>query len=369
MPLELGHPVLRRGLPGRPVLIALYLKTLLSEFRGTLVLLTVLIALAALLHNVTPAQRLGGSALSVGDSVFAGWMALLAQPQCAIAPWYLKIIYCVYPILGFILIGEGVVRLALLMVSRRQGEKEWMQVVASTYRDHVILCGLGHLGSRVLEQLVASHTPVVVLERAANNPFLAEAKAMHVPVLIRDMKEDQALIDAGVERATAVIICTNNEITNLEVGIDSRRMNPNIRVVMRMYEQQVARKISEALMIDAAFSSSTLAAPVVAAMALKCQVLSTICIANENYVAAEVTIGAQSVLDGQSLLEVERSSQARVLALTPANAPTQSPPENSAAFCAGDVVVVHIAATGLSKFAAAARPGSATSPRTANLLR
>ena len=98
-------------------------------------------------------------------------MAPLAQPRYTKCPWYLKVVYGLYPVMGFILIGEGIVRLALLMMSKRHGEKEWMRVVASTYRDHVILCGLGHLGFRVLEQLVAGNAPTVVLERSANNLF------------------------------------------------------------------------------------------------------------------------------------------------------------------------------------------------------
>ncbi|MBW3575525.1 MAG: NAD-binding protein, partial [Actinobacteria bacterium] len=93
-----------------------------------------------------------------------------------------------------------------------------------------------------------------------------------VPVMTRLRIGERAvldtLIDAGVEHASAVIICTNDDTANLEVALDARRMNPRIRVVMRLFEQQLARKLSEVLNVDAAFSSSNLAAPVVAALAL-----------------------------------------------------------------------------------------------------
>src|SRR5215475_7714672 len=84
----------------------LYARKLLREFRGTLGSLVGAILVGALLYKITPQTAL------------------------------------------------GVVRFALLMVSRRRGEKEWMLVKASTYRNHVVLCGLGHLGYRVLMQLV-----------------------------------------------------------------------------------------------------------------------------------------------------------------------------------------------------------------------
>src|SRR6185436_18950844 len=127
-------------------------------------------------------------------------------------------------------------------------------------RDHVVLCGLGHLGFRVLEQLIASGIPVVVLEKDERGRALPAAKAMGAPILIRDMKEDQSLIDAGIRHARAVIIATNDDMANLEVALDSRRLNPAIRVVMRLFDQQIAQKISGALSIDVAFSSSALAA-------------------------------------------------------------------------------------------------------------
>ena len=90
-----------------------------------------------------------------------------------------------------------------------------------------------------------------------------------MPVLVRDMKEDQALIDAGVQHARTIIIATNDDMANLEVALDARRMNPKIRVIMRLFDQRIADKFKEAALIDEAFSSAALAAPMVAEMALK----------------------------------------------------------------------------------------------------
>ncbi|MDB5357849.1 MAG: TrkA-N domain protein [Phycisphaerales bacterium] len=338
----------------------MYVRALVREFRLTLCALAVLVAIGTGVHRLTPQQSLGGRMPPFPTAVYGGWMALLAQPLYSPPqPWYLMLLYAAYPVLGFILIGEGVVRLALLMMSRRHGEKEWMRVVASTYRDHVILCGLGHLGYRVLEQLVASQTPTVVLERSKTNVFLAQAKAMGVPVLVRDMKEDQALIDAGVEHAATVILCSNDEMANLEVAIDSRRMNPKVRVVMRFFDQQLAGKIAGALTIDSAFSSSALAAPVVAAMAFRTRVLSTVMIAGQPHVAAEVTVENGSPLAGKKISEVEVGYAARVLARTPAGGAVQSPPSAAVAVAIGDVLVVHTAANQLPTLAAAGQRGRA----------
>ena len=85
----------------------------------------------------------------------------------------------VYPLLGFGLVGEGVVRIGLLIVSKTHGEQEWMNVSASTYREHIVLCGLGHLGFRILTQLLAAKMPIVALEK--------EPSARHRNTLARSL--------------------------------------------------------------------------------------------------------------------------------------------------------------------------------------
>ena len=143
-------------------------------------------------------------------------------------------------------------------------------MMASTYRDHIVLCGLGHLGYRILGQLLAArHAGGRASRRTRARASSTTPRRTGVPILVRDMKDDQALIDAGIQHARAIIIATNDDMANLEVALDARRMNPKIRIIMRQFDQQIADKLREAKLIDEAFSSAALAAPMVAEMALK----------------------------------------------------------------------------------------------------
>jgi hypothetical protein len=250
--------------------IVLFARRLILDFRWTLTLLFGAVVLLATLYAVTPHAAFGNRPPPLFDAFYGAWMALFAQP--ILNPpetWYLALLCGVYPLLGFGLVGEGIVRIGLLIVSKTHGEQEWMKVSASTYRDHIVLCGLGHLGFRILKQMLAADMPIVALEKEASARFLADAKATGVPVLVRDMKEDQALIDAGVKYARAIIIATNDDMANLETALDARRLNPQIRIIMRLFDQQIADKFKEAKLIDEAFSPAALAAPIVAEMALR----------------------------------------------------------------------------------------------------
>ncbi len=342
-----------RRRPSRPLIIALYLRVILHEFRWTLLALSFAVLFGGLVYSLT--RDSSGRPINASTALYGGWMALLAQPIQGMPQTVgLMLITALYPVFGLILIGEGIVRLALLMVSRREGEKEWMKVMASTYDDHVILCGLGHLGIRVLEQLVEGGVPVVVLEKSPSGQFIQTAKAMDVPVLIRNMRDDEALIEAGVTRAAAILICTNDDMANLEVALDSRRLNPRIRVVMRLFEQQLASKIAAGLNVDAAFSSSSLAAPLVAALSVRTKVLSTTMIGGVPHVVSEVPVEPQSALAGQTVQEVETEYRCRVLARSNAAGATDSPATASMRLEPGDTLIVHAAASQLAAMSAAA---------------
>ncbi|HVV81832.1 MAG TPA: NAD(P)-binding protein [Kofleriaceae bacterium] len=336
-----------------------YTLTILREFRATLAALAAILAVGTLLHAITPQPELGGARPGLLTSAYGAWMMLFAQPPFnPPATWYLELAAGLYPLLGVVLIGEGIVRFALLMMSRRRGEKEWMRVKASTYRDHVVLCGLGHLGFRVLQQLIHIERPVVAIEKDPSCRFLDEARATGVPVLVRDMKDDQALVEAGVPYARTILIATNDDMANLEVALDARRLNPRIRISMRQYDQTLAGKFKEAFDIDFAFSSSALAAAAVAATSMPCRVVAAYDVDGKPYVTAEVRIDRGSPLAGRTLADLEASFAARVVCRTPAGGPPEAPPAAAATVVAGDALLIHAAVASMERLTADAGASS-----------
>ena len=329
----------------------LYAMAVVYEFRWTLLSLCIATAIGAVVFAVGPIES--GQRPGFWRALYGAWMALLAQQFFSPGPWYVGLINAIYPLFGVVLIGEGVIRFGWLMISRRRGEKEWMNVMASTYRDHVIIAGLGHLGYRVYEQLRDANVDVVILDSDDDNPFVLQAKADGAAVLIRDMQEDQSLIDAGVQHARAIIIATTKEMANLEAALDARRMNPNIRVVMRLFDQRIAEKIRDALTVDVAFSSSSLAAPMVAAMALETKVLSSIVIGGVPHVVSELKVSRHSALAGKRIDEIEQGYSMRVLARTSAtDSLVQSPPTPATLVQPDDTLVVHTATSQLASLGA-----------------
>lgn len=339
--------------------MVLYGLAILRMFRGTLLLLAGMMILAAVLYRVTPQPELSGGRPTLELSFYGAWMALFAQPifQRPDA-LHLAILQSTYPLFGVVLIGEGIVRFALLMMSRRRGEKEWMLVMASTYRDHVILAGLGNLGYRVLEQLLLQKRSVVVIEKNPAGRFLDQARAEHVPIIIRDMKDDDALREAGIEFARSVILATDDDLANVETAIDARRMNPSIKVALRLFDQQLAAKLRALFAFDVPFSSSALAAPAVAAMVMGNRVLAAFSLAGVPYVAVELELDRRSPLAGTTVASFEADHGLRLLARVPRKGEPQTPPAPTVLLDEGDTLSVHIAAARLDAVAALARGAS-----------
>jgi voltage-gated potassium channel len=321
----------------------LYARRLVWEFRWSFVVLGAIIVGGAVILHVTPQAELNGGRPDWMLSMYGSWMSLFAQPIFQRPDrLYQEVMQSTYPLLGVVLIGEGIVRFALLMVSRRGGEKEWMRVMASTYRDHVIICGLGHLGYRVLEQLLAQGRSVVVVEKRSDGRFNDAARATGVPVLISDMKDDSTLVDAGVAHAQAIVLATDDDLGNLEAALDSRRMNPHIKIAVRLFDQQMAGKLQDAFSFDAPFSPAALAAPAVAAMTLGCRVVGAFALAGVPHVAAEIQVSGDSKLVGMTIAELEAGRGVRVLARRPRDKETDLAPRGTTIFAGGDLVTLNV---------------------------
>jgi voltage-gated potassium channel len=108
---------------------------------------------------------------------------------------------------------------------------------------HVVVCGYGTFGKTVARRLNERDRPVVVVEsgesqyeRALEDGLLA---------VQGDARREELLVEAGVERAAAVVGAVDDANVNIQVAITAGEIAPEARVVVRagdeMYEP-VARR-------------------------------------------------------------------------------------------------------------------------------
>lgn len=129
-----------------------------------------------------------------------------------------------------------------------------------TMRNHVIVCGLGRTGFHIVMALLKRGEKVVVIESNEGNKFLSVVRAAGAHALIGDASLAKNLSDAGVDRAVGLISVINDDLRNLEIGLNARSLRNDIRLILRIFDKEIAEEMKTRFNIHFAFSASSLGA-------------------------------------------------------------------------------------------------------------
>ncbi|MFJ8056660.1 NAD-binding protein [Streptomyces sp. NPDC096142] len=186
---------------------------------------------------------------------------------------------------------------------------------------HVVLLGLGKIGTRVLTRLRELHIPVVCVEADPEARGLAVARRLRVPVILGDVTQEGVLESAKVHRAHALLAVTSSDTTNLEAVLYARSVRPDLRVVLRLYDDDFATAVYRTLRaahpgaLTRSRSVSHLAAPAFAGAMMGRQILGAIPVERRVLLFAAMTVGGHPQLEGKTVAEAFRAGSWRVLAL------------------------------------------------------
>jgi Trk K+ transport system NAD-binding subunit len=183
--------------------------------------------------------------------------------------------------------------------------------------DHVIVAGLGNVGTRVAGLLHDLGVDVVCVDKSETASGLAMARRLGLKVVIGETHREETLRAAGIDSCQALVSVTNSDIVNLETALHARALAEDLRIVVRLYDDDLARRVQETIGNTVSRSVSYLAAPVFAAAILDHQVLRTIAVGRHVLVIADVPVGAGSALAGWAVRDVHERGTVRVIALRP----------------------------------------------------
>jgi Trk K+ transport system NAD-binding subunit len=187
----------------------------------------------------------------------------------------------------------------------------------------IILCGLGRVGARVLEFLQAANLPAVVVDTVCQP---GDARLKGARLVCGDCRKREVLEEAGVAGARGVLILTGDDLLNISAALMVRALNPDVRVVLRMFNQNLIGRLGHAVKNVYGLSTSLLTAPILAMTALTGQGLGTFRVEDSTdgwRQVAEVAVGAGSELLGRSVAEATTQRDALALAHLPARAPAR----------------------------------------------
>jgi voltage-gated potassium channel len=276
---------------------------ILRELRGPL-------AVAALLV-------LGGGAffaatlpLGYAQGCYTAFMLMLGEPTREFPEhWADRVLFFLIPVVGLGAVADSVVRLGYLIFSSKRKLEEWWIMEASTLRNHVVVCGLGRVGYRIALDLRALGENVVGVERNRDSHLAGELLDLGVPVLFGDVRLRQTLEKANLSAAKSVILATTDDLANLDGALTAREMKPEIQVVMRLFDDTLARKVAGSLKLPA-ISTSAVSSPAFVAAATGRAVLHAFQVDGTTFHVADLRVGR---LAGQSSSQIRKAFSANLV--------------------------------------------------------
>ena len=84
------------------------------------------------------------------------------------------------------------------------------------------------------------------------------------------------LEEANIQKARALITVTNDDLVNFKIATIAKELNPQIRTVIRAFDIDFSQKVTGLFDIDAAISTSAIAAPAFVATSFEDGIIQTL---------------------------------------------------------------------------------------------
>ncbi len=206
-------------------------------------------------------------------------------------------------------ITDALIRSRLLQTLGRR-------TVPGRIHDHVIVAGLGSIGYRVALGLAGRGVPVVAVEVSDEGRFISATRAAGIPVFVGDARNEDVLGELHLDTARALIAATSDDLVNLSTALNARKLRPDLRVVVRLFDPEFALRVQRGFGIRFTRSVSHLAAPAFAAAAVGSEVIATVPIGDQRVILfARLRVPEGSRLEGRLASSLGTVGALRILAV------------------------------------------------------
>lgn len=203
---------------------------------------------------------------------------------------------------------------------------------------HSIVCGMGDVGYRIIELLHRLGEDIVVVTQEAREERLAEATVRGIRVLRGDARSEQLLLDAGLASARAVIAATDQDLVNIEIALDARRYRPDVAIVVRLSDPELAQQLEQTLDVRRALGMASLAAPSFVAAALGDAVLASFAYGQIPFVVGRAAVADLPLPDQPDVGTLENLHAFQILLVERKEGHCESLPEGDVRLEPGDRV-------------------------------
>ncbi|MGV0023922.1 NAD-binding protein [Phormidesmis priestleyi] len=164
--------------------------------------------------------------------------------------------------------------------------------------DHVVLVGFGRVGQRVAKLLQDLKQPLLGIHSAA----LETSVLPQMPLIVGNLTT--TLNRANLTTAKSIIAVTDDEVTNLEIGLMAYAANPTLNLVIRTFDPLFSDNVARLLPHARVLGAYALAAEAFVAAAFGENVINLFRLNNQTMLVTEYRVEADDTLTGLLLAEV-----------------------------------------------------------------
>ena len=312
---------------------------LLSEFRSAILWFSIAIIGGGILFYYL-SNWLNEPVNNLVEAIYIVLTITFLQPPNREFPHHLVLqsFHFFMPIVGIIMLAQGLADFGTLLFNRRSRTKEWEMAVASTLNKHIILVGLGHLGYRVALKLHEMGEQITAIEFNPDTDTLNVVRNLGIPVIHEDATRPSTLEAANINDARTIILASQNDAVNLQIALKARSMNSKIKVVVRIFDEDFAHALQDQFGFIA-LSATEMAAPVFAAAASGVDVTNPISIEGQLLSLARLIVSENASFAEKTVGYVEDNFHLNVVLLRRDHHSEMHPTDNSIIHV-GDTIAV-----------------------------
>ena len=149
---------------------------------------------------------------------------------------------------GVVLFQIWIVERILVSIFNKEAKKIWgarvNDVKISRLKNHFIICGYGQVGRTVIDQLIKSKFPFVLIE--TNEGLCSELTEEGILVINGSAKRRDVLMTARIHLAHSLCVLIDNDADNLYISITAKALNPKVKIICRAGQVRYAEAMKNA---------------------------------------------------------------------------------------------------------------------------
>ncbi len=165
-------------------------------------------------------------------------------------------------------------------------------------QNHIVIIGLNRVGLQVASLLQELKQPLVGISVTMLDPNTLP----QMPLQVGNFAN--ALNNVNITEAKSVVVVTDDDMENLEVGLMAHTRSPNSSLVIRTYDRHFSDKVAQLFPYAQVLCASALSAEVFAAAAFGENILGLFHLGNQTILVVEYMVEAGDTLNGLMLSDI-----------------------------------------------------------------